>query len=285
MDLHRLPCTPLPYHIPIYNVDGTQNKAGAIKRLCTMNMKIGGHSERITFRVTDTGSSNVILGLEWLKTHDPHVNWSKGRLFFINCPSQCNLESSGLCIGPSSPPIPPTNSSTSDLSPDNLSDFSRSVLNWTSSDDLANNWHQALSQELGPNDDTVLCVDINTHSLMNAPTNPDNRIADHLRQSKDSTSSIDKYLKDFSPVFSQSGFDDLPPRRSWDHAIELKPAEENKPISSKVYALSRPEQEELDKFLEEHLRTGRIRPSKSPIASPFFFVKKKCGSLRPVQDN
>ena len=29
---------------------------------------------------------------------------------------------------------------------------------------------------------------------------------------------------------------------------------------------------------------GRIRPSKSLIASPFFFVKKKDGRLRPVQD-
>ena len=40
----------------------------------------------------------------------------------------------------------------------------------------------------------------------------------------------------------------------------------------------------LDEFLDENLRTGRIRPSKSPMASPFFFVKKKDGSLRPVQD-
>jgi hypothetical protein len=29
---------------------------------------------------------------------------------------------------------------------------------------------------------------------------------------------------------------------------------------------------------------GYIRPSKSPYASPFFFVRKKDGKLRPVQD-
>ena len=44
------------------------------------------------------------------------------------------------------------------------------------------------------------------------------------------------------------------------------------------------ERKALDEFLDENLRTGRIRPSKSPMASPFFFVKKKDGSLRPVQD-
>jgi len=52
----------------------------------------------------------------------------------------------------------------------------------------------------------------------------------------------------------------------------------------KIYPLNVKEQEELDKFLEEHLKSGRIRPSKSPCAAPFFFVKKKDGSLRPVQD-
>lgn len=45
------------------------------------------------------------------------------------------------------------------------------------------------------------------------------------------------------------------------------------------------EQEKLDEFLEENLRKGYIRPSKSPQASPFFFVSKKdIGGLRPTQD-
>jgi len=43
----------------------------------------------------------------------------------------------------------------------------------------------------------------------------------------------------------------------------------------KIYPLNVKEQEELDKFLEEHLKSGRIRPSKSPCAAPFFFVKKR----------
>jgi hypothetical protein len=44
------------------------------------------------------------------------------------------------------------------------------------------------------------------------------------------------------------------------------------------------EQEELDRFLDERLRKGYITPSKSPIASPVFFIKKKDGRLRLVQD-
>jgi len=40
----------------------------------------------------------------------------------------------------------------------------------------------------------------------------------------------------------------------------------------------------LDKFLNEHLQKGYIQESNSPYASPFFFIKKKDGKLRPVQD-
>jgi len=44
------------------------------------------------------------------------------------------------------------------------------------------------------------------------------------------------------------------------------------------------EQKELGQFLKENLETGRIRPSKSPMASPVFFIKKKDGTLWLVQD-
>jgi hypothetical protein len=62
----------------------------------------------------------------------------------------------------------------------------------------------------------------------------------------------------------------------------LIPDAQNK--SFKVYPLSISEQEQLDKFLEENLMSGWICPSKSPMATPFFFVKKKDGWLCLVQD-
>jgi hypothetical protein len=52
----------------------------------------------------------------------------------------------------------------------------------------------------------------------------------------------------------------------------------------KNYNLTPEEQKELDKFLDEILEKGYIRLSQSPQASPFFFVKKKDGRLRPCQD-
>ena len=100
---------------------------------------------------------------------------------------------------------------------------------------------------------------------------------------RDYANHIPPHLRDFDSVFSKDSFDDLPESKPWDHAIELIP-EANASKGCKVYPLSVSEQKELDAFLKENLDSGRIRPSKSPMASPVFFVKKKCGALRLIQD-
>ena len=51
-------------------------------------------------------------------------------------------------------------------------------------------------------------------------------------------------------------------RKIWDHAIDLK--EIFKPRKGRIYSLSRNEREEVQKFVEDQLRKGYIRPSKSP---------------------
>ena len=93
---------------------------------------------------------------------------------------------------------------------------------------------------------------------------------------------LEEYWEFKEEVFDKKAFDKLPSRRPWDHTIELIPGATLKDY--KVYPLSVKEQKELDCFLDKHLKTGHIRLLKSPCAVPFFFVKKKDGLLRPVQD-
>ena len=93
---------------------------------------------------------------------------------------------------------------------------------------------------------------------------------------------IPEYLREFEDVFAKESFDTLLEQKPCDHAIELEPG--SKPTNCKVYPLSPREQVELDTFLQENLCTGRIHPSKSPITSPVFFIKKKDGSLQLIQD-
>jgi len=84
-------------------------------------------------------------------------------------------------------------------------------------------------------------------------------------------------------VFSEEAAQHFPESRIWDHAIEFKPGVPST-LPGKIYALSQLELQELAKFVKEHLTKGYIRPSKSPYAAPFFFIKKKDGKLQPVQD-
>jgi len=55
-------------------------------------------------------------------------------------------------------------------------------------------------------------------------------------------------------VFNKAIFEKLPEQSKWDHAIELTPNTTLK--DCKVYLLNIKEQEELDKFLKEHLKSG-----------------------------
>ena len=91
-----------------------------------------------------------------------------------------------------------------------------------------------------------------------------------------------EYLIDLKGVFEKAKAECFPKSWSWDHAINLK--EELKSWDCKMYPLSPREQTALDKFLNENLRKGYICQFQSPIASLFFFVAKKDGTLWPCQD-
>jgi hypothetical protein len=93
---------------------------------------------------------------------------------------------------------------------------------------------------------------------------------------------VPMHLHDFEDLFAKSSFDRLPDQKIWDHTIEL--VLDAKAKGCKVYLIAPKEQAEMDEFIHENLQTGRIRPSKSPMASPVFFIKKKDGMLQLVQD-
>jgi len=120
---------------------------------------------------------------------------------------------------------------------------------------------------------------------INATQNVSQKLAEEAfknQPKKEFDELVPKDYHSFKDVFSKESFDEPPSKKPWDHAIELKLGSE--PHSTKVYPLAPNEQTQLDEFLTENLKSGRIRPSKSPMASPVFFIKKKDGSLRLVQD-
>ena len=90
VDKHQIPTTKLTRPIPIYNADGTLNKGGKIEEYVEIQMIIQDHVERIQFAVSDLGEADVFIGYEWLKKHNPDVDWRASTLFFTCCPDECN---------------------------------------------------------------------------------------------------------------------------------------------------------------------------------------------------
>ena len=83
-------------------------------------------------------------------------------------------------------------------------------------------------------------------------------------------------------VFSKKQSERMPTWKIWDHVIDMKEGFMLRKV--KVYPLSREEREEVHKFIQEQLRKGCIRPSKLPQMAPVFFIGKKDGKKRMVQD-
>jgi len=94
---------------------------------------------------------------------------------------------------------------------------------------------------------------------------------------------VPKWLHEYGNVFSKNKSERMPIWKPYDHAIDfVEGTTLSKP--AKVYPLSLAERNSLDIWIDEELRKGYIQPLTSPIAAPFFFVKKHDGSLQPVMD-
>jgi len=103
------------------------------------------------------------------------------------------------------------------------------------------------------------------------------------KPSQPPTPTIPPEYRRHSKVFSEAASQRLPGHTIWDHAIELLPGAPTI-LPGRLLPLTQVEKEEAHKLVAEHLERGTIRPSWGPYAANLFFVKKKDGKLRPVQD-
>ena len=93
---------------------------------------------------------------------------------------------------------------------------------------------------------------------------------------------VPKRFHKWIKIFGKKVSERMPIRKMWNHAIELK--EGFVPRKGKVYLLLREERGEVHKLIDKQLRKGYIRLSKSPQMVLVFFVGKKDGKKRMVQD-
>jgi len=275
VDRERLNTRKLTIPIPVNNVDGTPNESGPISEVLDTILCYKGHSERVVFAVTSLGDQDLILGLPWLRKHNPEVNWRTEEVKMSRCPAQCQTcrdevkEEKRKMLRVrrcKEGPMPETDlemEDVPDLGPDSDGDDEE-------------------EEEEGLEDgDRIFAAGLGAKTEeIRATGNISQRLAEAFHRNsapKDFRDAVPNYLHDFEDVFSKESFDALPEQKPWDHAIELVPNAEMG--NCKIYPLSWDEQAELDTFVEENLVSRRICQSKSPMAAPCFFIKKKDGKL------
>jgi len=71
----------------VRNVDRTVNAGGAIMYQVECNIFFKGHVERARMNVYNLGKTEVILGMLGLVAYNPEIDWEKGKVKMICCPS------------------------------------------------------------------------------------------------------------------------------------------------------------------------------------------------------
>jgi len=74
-------------------------------------------------------------------------------------------------------------------------------------------------------------------------------------------------------VFKKAPSEHMPVHKPWDHAIDLNPNFVSQKF--KLYPMSPMEQQEVRDFVDDQLKKGYIRSTKSLQIFPVFFIPKK----------
>jgi len=79
----------LSHNIPVFNVNSSPNEAGQISEVVDVVLCYKTHPERMLLAVSRLGKQNLILGYDWLKDHNPKIDWEKGEVKMTRCPLRC----------------------------------------------------------------------------------------------------------------------------------------------------------------------------------------------------
>jgi Reverse transcriptase (RNA-dependent DNA polymerase)/RNase H-like domain found in reverse transcriptase len=240
----ELPTHDLVYPRKVFNVDGTENRNGMIVKSCMLRVRCGGKQARQRFYIMNLGDDHILLGYPWLEEFNPDIDWKAGAMKGL----QIELEVTSLA--------------------------------WQ-------NWRQGqatikiaqMEPEWEAGNELIICK---THFAQ------DWAIAERARKGKDKAVTVEDQgipneYKRHSKVFSKEGAKRFLPARPEDHAIKLVP-DALGTINCKTYPLMHAEIQATKEFIKENIGLGYIEKTDSPWSSPWFFIKKKDGSLRPVQD-
>ena len=203
------------------------------------------------FLITDIDDQDIILRINWLHKHNPVINWRQG-IITLYC---CGMLKHHTTV-------------------------KRQRIKTTS------------TPKLVIPDDPEQDYDDPEYIYYN---NPVYKIMAGFSKSQQlAINALDKRVKSFEEMvpkehhkykntFSKEKSNRLPEHKPWDLEINLKEGL-TLPKPKKAFQMSPHELNALKEFITQEEKLGRIQPSRSETSAPVFFIKKKDGGLRFVQD-
>jgi hypothetical protein len=95
---NRLSTKKFSHSIPVFNVEGSLNEAGCIMEVVELIVRYEKHSERGLFVITSIGRQNLILGITWLREHNPEIDWRTSQVAMSCCLPRCCIRCRGRII-------------------------------------------------------------------------------------------------------------------------------------------------------------------------------------------
>lgn len=232
-----------PTSVPLTGLNGEKlSEEGITEETGWLPMIIDKHFEMINFDVAKLGRDDVILGIPWLRKHNPEIHWDRGQLQL----TRCNCET--------------TRTIKASATKEDLEVIIKETIDTPLQDETKGKIVTGVTEEVTLQDDynlieKLLATEAAKHQL------------------KSSTDVVlPKEYEQFRDLFDGT-YKALPDHSEWDHTIPLKEGKE--PVPQKIYPVSGNEEEALKKYIKENLEKGYIRPSTSPAGYPVLFVKKK----------
>jgi hypothetical protein len=271
---HNIQKDPLERPVLLKGANGAE---GAITHVVNLGMELYNsegekHEENIRMYVANIDTHDVILGTPWLIKHNPSINWASYDITFTWCPEICKQGNKQRHTKPAQWTVEDNNEEPAE----------EHIESWCTQQQHEV-WISKLSKQR-PVFARISGLEQTSYDLTKW-SNMAQKLAQEAAKKKVEkpvTEMVPHGYHDYLDVFSEERAKQFPKSRSWDHKIETKPG--YIPRGCRVNKLSPVEDNLLKEWIKENLETGYICVSKSPQASPFFFVGKKDGKLRPTQD-
>lgn len=296
---HALPRHVLETPLALQTFDGQPTAAGLVSQGLLSHLTINSsdspnssHCEFKSFSIAQM-PYDIMLGSDWLRQHNPLVDWIHEMLTFACCHSNSKVTGDAP-HAEAKPQVLDPDLPDQSSHPD-LSDHSSPV---ASDPEMASSDPRKSSTSVLPDikavdTDEFFSIDdvVAFGALCIAPDSPPESIPISSSSiSPASDEDIQRILgqlpakyHEFTDIFRDKEVETLAPHRP-QHDIKIEIKDGKSPPFGTIYSLSSEECVVLHDYIQDMLHRGFIRPSSSAAASPVLFVKKANGSLRLCVD-